>query len=68
MKEINSDTIYVYSLHCNVGDRIVLLMEPLEQIIPIEEVIFFVYLIFGFLKFCVLVTSYTKCVIDLLFP
>nr|XP_011466909.1 PREDICTED: nuclear pore complex protein NUP160 isoform X2 [Fragaria vesca subsp. vesca] len=35
--EINSDTIYVYSLHCNVGDRIVLLMEPLEQIIPIEE-------------------------------
>ncbi|XP_062007631.1 nuclear pore complex protein NUP160 isoform X1 [Rosa rugosa] len=35
--EMSSETIYVYSLHCNVGDRIVLSLDPSEQIFPIEE-------------------------------
>lgn len=35
--EISSETICVYSLRCNLGDRIVLLLEPSEQSIPMEE-------------------------------
>ncbi|XP_050381591.1 nuclear pore complex protein NUP160 isoform X2 [Argentina anserina] len=35
--EICSEAIHVYSLHCNVAERIALLMDPSEQVIPIED-------------------------------